>query len=111
MEVPVVVDRCWFAAAAACLSFPWDGLIQMYGWWLDSPDTVMLADPAGRRFLVWQQRIIGEAGFSSNKLSFLLPEPKNAATAAVWEVFTHAITSRRGYFLSVRSPSTRISRR
>jgi len=45
------------AAAAVCLRLFWDGLIQMYGWWLASPEySHGLLIPPVAAFLIWQQK-------------------------------------------------------
>jgi len=45
------------AAAALCLWLFWDGLDQMWGWWIDSPEySHGLLIPPVAAFLIWQQK-------------------------------------------------------
>ncbi|MGO9993461.1 MAG: VPLPA-CTERM-specific exosortase XrtD [Steroidobacteraceae bacterium] len=54
---PLVSIVAALAAAALCLWLFWDGLIQMYGWWLDSPEySHGLLIPPVAAFLIWQQK-------------------------------------------------------
>src|ERR1700736_1534131 len=46
-----------FMAAAACLWLFWDGLNQMWGWWIETPEySHGLLIPPVAAFLVWQQK-------------------------------------------------------